>query len=74
MAYAAFYAFLAGVLVGILANSVYRALRIQKIKAEFERDLQLIEMRQSRTVAPVMWSKDVTDAVKDKESERETGT
>jgi hypothetical protein len=74
MAYAVLYAFIAGLLAGILVNSVYRSLRIQKIKAEFERDLQLIEMKQSRTVAPVTWSKDVMDAVKDQQSDRETGT
>jgi hypothetical protein len=62
------YAFIAGLLAGILVNSIYRTLRIQKIKANFERDLQVIEGRRARMV-----ESDVKEAVKDQEGKK-TGT
>jgi hypothetical protein len=67
------FAFLAGLLLGILVNSLYRAAMINKIKDEFERELREIE-RRSRTVAPTLWSQDVTDAIENQENDRRTGT
>jgi CheY-like chemotaxis protein len=47
--------FVLGVLVGVLINSAYRAMRIERIKQEFESSLQKLDARKEPTVAPAMW-------------------
>jgi hypothetical protein len=61
---AVWFAFIFGLLLGALFNSIYRRMRIAAIKEQFERDIEQLEARRSALVAPTLWTNEVSDSVR----------
>jgi hypothetical protein len=55
--------FIFGLLTGALINSIYRAFRIQKLKENFEIEIQQIEARKSALAAPVLWNESTAQSL-----------